>query len=217
MITIIFWPHSLTCGIFVPQPGVEPTPASVEVWTLSHCVTREVPLHSWSRTPTVWEKPFVREKGQCFLPKHWEASLLPRALSVRTSLECSGAEWGNGVGVPLHWGLHIRGDGIFPMRTALAVWGSLGQVLVWPFISMSASFRPCVYIPFCVSAELLEIKLPTSGQVLTCTPRKDFGTSIALDAPYGFFLSSRGFIISNCKREALIGECHFLIRTLSAM
>ena len=34
--------------------------------------------------------------------------------------------------------------------------------------------------------------------------------------PYGFFLSSRGFIIRNGKGEAFIGECHFLIRTLSA-
>ena len=121
------------------------------------------------------------------------------------------------MGVPVHWGLHILGDGIFSMKTSLSVRGSLGQVLVWPFISMSASFRSCVYIPFCVSAELLEIKLSTSGQVLTCTPRKDFVTTIALDALYGFFLSSRGFLINNGKREALIGECHFLIRTLSAM
>lgn len=82
------------------------------------------------------------------------------------------------MGVPLHWGLHILGDGIFSVRTSLAVRGSLGQVLMWPFISISASFRSCVYIPLCVSAELLEIKLPTSGQVLTCNPRKDFGTTL---------------------------------------
>lgn len=86
------------------------------------------------------------------------------------------------MGVPLRWGLHILGDGIFSVRSSLAVQGSLGQVLVWPFISISASFRSCVYIPFCVSTELLEMKLPTSGQVLTCTPRKDFGTTIALYA-----------------------------------
>lgn len=42
---------------------------------------------------------------------------------------------------PLHWGLHMLGDGIFTMRTCLAVRGSLGQVLCGPL-------SPHVLLPF---------------------------------------------------------------------
>ena len=44
---ILFWgvflaiPHS--CGILVPQPGIEPVPPAVEVHSLNHWTAREVP------------------------------------------------------------------------------------------------------------------------------------------------------------------------------
>ena len=33
----------VACGILVPQPGIEPTPHAVEVWSLNHWTTREAP------------------------------------------------------------------------------------------------------------------------------------------------------------------------------
>ena len=39
----IFWPHRAACGILVPQPGVRPGPPALEVWSLNHWTTREVP------------------------------------------------------------------------------------------------------------------------------------------------------------------------------
>ena len=89
---ITFWPHSVTCRIFVPQPGGEPTPTAVEAWTLSHWTTRKLPLHSWSRTPPIWEMPFVREEGQCFLPKHCLRSITPTPGLVSEDL--AGMQWG---------------------------------------------------------------------------------------------------------------------------
>ena len=38
-----FWPHRAACGIFVPQPGIEPTPLALEAQSLNHWTAREVP------------------------------------------------------------------------------------------------------------------------------------------------------------------------------
>ena len=38
-----FWPLGLACGILVPQPGIEPRPPAVEVWSPNHWTAREVP------------------------------------------------------------------------------------------------------------------------------------------------------------------------------
>ena len=44
------WPcTSLACRILVPQPGIEPTPPAVEVHSLHHWTTRDVPLSSYKR------------------------------------------------------------------------------------------------------------------------------------------------------------------------
>ena len=46
----LFWLHHAACGILVPWPGVEPAPAptAVEVWSLNHWISREVPeFFSW--------------------------------------------------------------------------------------------------------------------------------------------------------------------------
>ena len=37
------WPCHAACGILVPQPGIEPTPPVLEVLSLNHWATREVP------------------------------------------------------------------------------------------------------------------------------------------------------------------------------
>ena len=39
----IYWPCHVACGILVPQPGVEPAPPAVEVQSLNHWTTKEVP------------------------------------------------------------------------------------------------------------------------------------------------------------------------------
>ena len=38
-----YWPRHAACGILVPQSGIEPTPPAVNVQSLSHWTTREVP------------------------------------------------------------------------------------------------------------------------------------------------------------------------------
>ena len=32
-----------TCGILVPQPGIESAPLALEVQSLNHCIAKEVP------------------------------------------------------------------------------------------------------------------------------------------------------------------------------
>ena len=38
----LFWLHLVTCGILVPQPGIEPVLPAVEAWSPNHWTTREV-------------------------------------------------------------------------------------------------------------------------------------------------------------------------------
>ena len=42
-----FWP-CVACGILVPRPGIKPIPPAVEVQSLNHWTTREVPLEAFS-------------------------------------------------------------------------------------------------------------------------------------------------------------------------
>ena len=39
----VFWPHHAACGILVAQPGIEPAPPALELRSLNHWGTREVP------------------------------------------------------------------------------------------------------------------------------------------------------------------------------
>ena len=50
-----FWLHLEACGILVPRPGMEPEPVPpiVEVWTVDHWTTREVPRLYFSYMVTV--------------------------------------------------------------------------------------------------------------------------------------------------------------------
>ena len=43
---ISFWLRHRVCGILVPQPGTEPAPLALEVWSFNHWTAREVPW-SW--------------------------------------------------------------------------------------------------------------------------------------------------------------------------
>ena len=38
-----FWPLCVACGILFPEPGIEPAPPAVTVWSLNHWTAREVP------------------------------------------------------------------------------------------------------------------------------------------------------------------------------
>ena len=40
---LFFFFVCVACGILVPQPGFEPAPLGVEVWSLHHWTTREAP------------------------------------------------------------------------------------------------------------------------------------------------------------------------------
>ena len=61
---LVFLPHSflflaVPCGILVPQPGIEPIPPAVNMWSLNHRTTREVP-------PASLLKFFFIEKNNLF-------------------------------------------------------------------------------------------------------------------------------------------------------
>ena len=43
MLWVNFGPHHRACRILVPQPGTEPSPPTVEAWSLNHQTAREVP------------------------------------------------------------------------------------------------------------------------------------------------------------------------------
>ena len=46
---LTFWSFPMACGILVPQPEIEPIPPALEVQSLNHWTTREVPgPHFWS-------------------------------------------------------------------------------------------------------------------------------------------------------------------------
>ena len=44
---ITFWLCHRACGMLVPQPGIELLPTMVEVQSLNHCTTREVPEYGF--------------------------------------------------------------------------------------------------------------------------------------------------------------------------
>ena len=44
----------MACRISVPQPGIEPMPPAVEVWSLNHWTAREVPLLCLVLSPSVF-------------------------------------------------------------------------------------------------------------------------------------------------------------------
>ena len=43
-IFFFFWLYSVACGIFIPQPGIEPTLLTVEAQILNHWIGRKAPL-----------------------------------------------------------------------------------------------------------------------------------------------------------------------------
>ena len=40
---VYFWPHHMSCGILVTQPGIKPVLSALEVCGLNHCTVGEVP------------------------------------------------------------------------------------------------------------------------------------------------------------------------------
>ena len=71
IIIIIIWLCCTTCGILLPQPGIEPVPPAVEMWSLNHRATKEVPT-----------LPFFIESTpeSCLKPKLGYAILLLKIL-----------------------------------------------------------------------------------------------------------------------------------------
>ena len=44
VVVVVFWLHYVACGIFIPQPGIEPTPLTVEARILNHWIGGKAPL-----------------------------------------------------------------------------------------------------------------------------------------------------------------------------
>ena len=42
----------MACKMLVPQPGMEPMPPAVEMWSLNHWTTREVPVVNFQTFPS---------------------------------------------------------------------------------------------------------------------------------------------------------------------
>ena len=43
ILIVFFWPLHVAHRILAPQPGVRPAPSAVEVWSLNHRTTTQVP------------------------------------------------------------------------------------------------------------------------------------------------------------------------------
>ena len=53
-----FWPHPASCGILVPQLGIEPTPLAVKAQTANHWTSREFPQRNfnWVMAYLAWDE-----------------------------------------------------------------------------------------------------------------------------------------------------------------
>ena len=49
-----FWLCPTSCGILVPQPGIEPAAPALEAWSLNHWTTREVQRPTFSKSLLNW-------------------------------------------------------------------------------------------------------------------------------------------------------------------
>ena len=99
----VFIPHCEACRILVPQPGIEPGPLAVEVWSPNYTTTREFP-------------------GFIFLKL---------ILAVVLRIDCMGtrAEVGSSVRKLLQAFLEVRGPGIvsFPLEMRTVVLNAQGH------------------------------------------------------------------------------------------
>ena len=68
---IFFWLHRAACRILGPWPGIEPTPLAVEVQSLNHWTTREVPEVQGSNIC------FTVKMVSCFSLRYYSASYFP--------------------------------------------------------------------------------------------------------------------------------------------
>ena len=44
LLFFFFWLRCATCGILVPQSGIEPVPPALGAWSLNHLTAREIPV-----------------------------------------------------------------------------------------------------------------------------------------------------------------------------
>ena len=42
--SLFFFGHTAKCGILVPWPGIKPVSSALQIWSLNHWTTREVPI-----------------------------------------------------------------------------------------------------------------------------------------------------------------------------
>ena len=60
-----FWPHSVACGILVPQPGIEPAPSALGAQSLNHWTGREGPQGCLFLFFFFWMEIFISGSQVC--------------------------------------------------------------------------------------------------------------------------------------------------------
>ena len=157
LLNLFFWP---ACGILVPRPGIEPTPTSLEAWSLNHWTTREVPHHrslvagptsfpgslclpSSRTTPQKKRKHWRVPRGGPVLwlvggslPQRVPSSPFPRLSEIGCSLvRCSWLTWGLGTSFPSLLGTRRSFCFEFHLQSWLLVekpspWGGMSRFAV---------------------------------------------------------------------------------------
>ena len=110
IINLYFWPCRVACRIFIPPPGFEPVPPTVEAWSPNHWTAREVPIitifkETWQLPlPLLGSQPRGKKSGAWGPPcceeaqaatrrgRGWHLRAIP-AKWVKMLPGCSG-EWG---------------------------------------------------------------------------------------------------------------------------
>ena len=82
-----FWPHRATCGIIVPQPGMDTGPPAVEAPSPNHWTARELPQAHFKELPLlhhpcalggVTAVLWIGCGGGTLKPGHWPQGLAQR-------------------------------------------------------------------------------------------------------------------------------------------
>ena len=153
LLLLFFWP---ALGILVPWPGIEPTPTSLEVWSLNYWTTRAVPYHRFltPQSPLLFQAVFalpppeqhpttarrhtlgwlagVTSLGELRPPCFWGSVRSDAALLAVTYPVPSWLTWGLGTSLPSILGTRRRFCFEFHLQSWLLVekpspWGGMSR------------------------------------------------------------------------------------------
>ena len=97
----LFWPHHVTCGILLPQPGIELTPPAEEEWSLNYWTAREVLIFITSFKNYAVKRREAKSKGEKESYKHLNAEfqrIARRDKKAFLSNQCKEIEENNRIG-----------------------------------------------------------------------------------------------------------------------